>query len=269
MSKQSALLERLFSLVGKTALITGAGGGIGQVLAVALAEAGAGVALHDISPDRLAATQRAVEVVGGQAIPIAADLQAVDACRQLMAEAHAAWGRLDILVNCAATNRRKPITAVTQDDFDTIVAVNLRSIYFLSQAVQPIMRAGGGGKIIHVGSINSFYGLDTVSVYGLTKGALAQLTKVMAVEWAKDNIQVNCLAPGFMETPLSKPVWADEYKAEWLRSRIPARRPGQPEELLGVFLLLASSASSYLTGQTIVVDGGFLAGGSWESNTPV
>jgi NAD(P)-dependent dehydrogenase (short-subunit alcohol dehydrogenase family) len=260
----ASLFERLFSLRGKTALITGAAGGIGQVLAVALAEAGAVVGLHDLSADRLVETQRAVEAVGGQAILFAADLQLVDACRRLIADAHAALGRLDVLVNCAAMNRRKPIANVTQDDFDTIVAVNLRSIYFLSQAAQPIMQAQGGGKIIHVGSINIFYGLDTVSVYGLTKGALAQLTKVMAVEWAKDNIQVNCIAPGFMDTPLSKPVWADEQRAHWLRSRIPARRPGLPEELLGVFLLLASSASSYLTGQTIVVDGGFLAGGSWE-----
>jgi 2-deoxy-D-gluconate 3-dehydrogenase len=264
MMNHIAIFERLFSLHSKTALITGAGGGIGQVLAVALAEAGAVVGLHDITTDRLAETQRAVEAAGRQTIVLAADLQDVDACRHLIANAHAALGRLDVLVNCAAMNRRKPIADVTQDDFDTIVAVNLRSIYFLSQAAQPIMRAQGGGKIIHVGSINSFYGLDTVSVYGLAKGALAQLTKVMAVEWAKDNIQVNCIAPGFMDTPLSKPVWADKRRATWLRSRIPARRPGQPEELLGVFLLLASPASSYLTGQTIVVDGGFLAGGSWE-----
>jgi 2-deoxy-D-gluconate 3-dehydrogenase len=265
--RQALLFERLFSLQGKSALITGAGGGIGQVLAVALAEAGATVGLHDLNAERLVEAQGAVAAAGGEAITLAADLQEVDACRQLVSDAQAALGRLDILVNCAAMNRRKPIAAVTQDDFDTIVAVNLRSIYFLGQAVQPFMRAQGGGKIIHVGSINIFYGLDTVSVYGLAKGALAQLTKVMAVEWAGDNIQVNCLAPGFMDTPLSKAVWADEHKANWLRTRIPARRPGKPEELLGVFLLLASPASSYLTGQTMVVDGGFLAGGSWERDT--
>jgi 2-deoxy-D-gluconate 3-dehydrogenase len=258
------ILARLFSLQDKVALITGAGGGIGRVLAAALVEAGATVAIHDRSTALLEETVHSIDALGGQAIPLVADLEQVDACRQLITDAHAALGRLDILVNCAAINRRKPITAVSQDDFDTIVAVNLRSIYFLSQAAHLLMQAQGGGKMIHVGSINSFYSLDTVSVYGLTKGALSQLTKVMAVEWAKDNIQVNCLAPGFMDTPLSRPVWADEAKANWLRSRIPARRPGQPEELLGVFLLLTAPASSYLTGQTIVVDGGFLAGGSWE-----
>lgn len=262
MSNRQPIVERLFSLQGKTALI--AGGGIGGVLAAALAEAGAVVGIHDIAAERLAETQRAVEAVGGQAIPLDADLQEVATCRDLIADAHNALGRLDILVNCAGMNRRKPIAAVTQDDFDTIVAVNLRSIYFLCQAAHPIMRAQGGGKIIQIGSINIFYGLDTVSVYGLAKAALAQLTRVMAVEWAPDNIQVNCLAPGFMDTPLSRPVWADEHKANWLRRRIPARRPGQPAELVGLLLLLASPASSYLTGQTIVVDGGFLAGGSWE-----
>jgi NAD(P)-dependent dehydrogenase (short-subunit alcohol dehydrogenase family) len=260
----AALFERLFSLEGKTALITGAGGGIGRVLAVALAEAGAAVGLHDLTAVQLEEPRQMVEAVSGKSVLLTADLADIEACQRLVAEAQAALGWLDILINCAATNRRKPIAAVSQDDFDTIVAVNLRSIYFLAQAARPLMQAQGGGKIINIGSINIFYGLETVSVYGLTKGALAQLTKVMAVEWAKDNIQVNCLVPGFMLTPLSQPVWDDAYKAGWLRSRIPARRPGLPEDLVGMTLLLASQASAYLTGQTIVIDGGFLAGGSWE-----
>jgi 2-deoxy-D-gluconate 3-dehydrogenase len=258
------LLERLFSLEGKTALITGAGGGIGRVLAVALAEAGAMVGLHDLSEDSLVETQRLVNAVGGRAVTLTADLNDIEACRNLIAEAQAAMGRLDILINCAAMNRRKPIIEVTEDDFDKIVAVNLCGLYFLCQAAQPVMRAQGGGKIINIGSLNIFFGLEGVSVYGLSKAAVAQVTRVMAVEWAKDNIQVNCVAPGFMSTPLSAPVWADDYKAEWLRSRIPMRRPGQPEELLGTILLLASPASTYLTGERIVVDGGVLAGGSWE-----
>ena len=264
MTYTNSLFQRLFSLEGKTALVTGAAGGIGRVFAVALAEAGATVGLHDLALDLLDEPLRLVEEVGGQAVTLAADLNGVEACRQLIADAHAALGRLDILVNCAAMNRRKPIEEVTQDDFDTIVAVNLRSVYFLSQAAHPIMRAQGDGKIINIGSANIFYGLDTVSVYGLTKGAVAQATKVMAVEWADDNIQVNCLAPGFMLTPLTTTLWQDERKARWMRNRIRARRPGRPDELVGVLLLLASDASSYITGQTISVDGGFFAGGSWD-----
>lgn len=263
MDNQTSILERLFSLKGKSALITGASGGIGRVLAVSLAEAGAAIGVHGRDIDRLEETCRLVEATGSRAVPLTADLAQVDECRQLVAQAHKALGRLDILINCAATNRRKPISEVTQDDFDTIVAVDLRSAFFLSQAAQPLMRMQGGGKIIHIGSINIFYGLETVSVYGLAKGGLGQLTKVMAVEWAEDNIQVNCVTPGYFLTPLSKPLWEDEQKARWFRNRLPARRPGRPDELVGAVLLLASNASSYITGQNIVVDGGFLAGGSW------
>ncbi len=258
-----ALFERLFSLEGKSVLLTGASGGIGRVLAVALAEAGAAVGVHGRDQARVYETCALVEEVGGQAAPLITDLQTVENCRKLVSRANEALGRLDILINCAATNRRKPIAEVTEDDFDTIVAVNLRSVYFLSQAAYPLMQAQGGGKIINIGSMNIFYGLDTVSVYGLTKGGVAQLTKAMAVEWAADNVQVNCVTPGFFLTPLSKPLWEDQQKARWFRNRLPTRRPGLPEELVGVILLLASNASSYITGQNIVVDGGFMAGGSW------
>jgi NAD(P)-dependent dehydrogenase (short-subunit alcohol dehydrogenase family) len=264
MTNTSPLFQYLFSLSGKSALITGASGGIGQVLAVALAEAGAAIGVHGRDLTRIKQCCALVEEVGGQAVPLAVDLYEVEDCHKLVAQAHDALGRLDILINCAATNRRKPIAEVTQDDFDTIMAVNLRSVYFLSQAAYPIMRDQGGGKIIHIGSINILYGLDTVSIYGLTKGGLAQLTKVMAVEWAQDNIQVNCVTPGYFLTALSRPLWQDDQKARWFRNRLPVRRPGKPEELVGITLLLASEASSYITGQNIIVDGGFLAGGSWH-----
>jgi gluconate 5-dehydrogenase len=263
MTDRVPLLQRLFSLEGKSALVTGSSSGIGQELAIALAEAGAVVGVNGRNQERVEKTCSMIEEIGGKAVALITDLQDVEDCRKLITKANIALGRLDILINCAATNRRKPIADVTQDDFDTIVAVNLRSIYFLSQAVYPIMRSQGGGKIINIGSINNYYGLDTVSVYGLTKGGLTQLTKVMAVEWADDNIQVNCITPGFFLTPLSKPLWDDEKKAKWLHSRIPARRAGSPKDLVGVTLLLSSDASSYITGTSIIVDGGFLAGGSW------
>lgn len=258
------LLQRLFSLEGKSVLITGASGGIGGALAKGFAEAGATVGVHGRDHERIATTCREIESVGAKAVPLTADLGSVSACRDLIGAAHAQMGRLDILINNAATNRRKPITAVTEDDYEFINATNQRAIYFLSQAAYPFMKAGGGGKIIHVASINVFYALDTVSVYGMTKGAIAQLTKVQAVEWAPDNIQVNCITPGFIRTPLSKPIWDDPRKASWLRARIPQRRPAEPEELIGLALLLASPASSYITGQNIVIDGGVLAGGSWD-----
>jgi NAD(P)-dependent dehydrogenase (short-subunit alcohol dehydrogenase family) len=262
------ILHRLFSLEGKVALVTGAGGGIGRTLAMALAEAGATVGLHDRESAMTDEVKGEIESAGGKAFQFSADLVDVEACARLIVEAHSSTGRLDVLVNCAAMNRRKPIDEVTPGDFDAIVAVNLRSVYFLSQQAHRLMKAQSGGKIIHIGSINSFYSLDGVSVYGLTKGALAQLTRAMAVEWAKDNVQVNCIAPGFMRTPLSAPVWADAHRAAWLTERIPMRRPGEPEELAGMVLLMASNASTYLTGATVNVDGGVLAGGSWNPSSP-
>ncbi len=264
MTVKRPLLEQLFSLEGKAALITGSSSGIGQGLAFGLAEAGAVVGVHGRDQERVTQTCSMIEEAGGKAAGLITDIREVGDCRKLIADAHEAMGRLDILINSAATNRRKPIADVTEEDFDTITAVNLRSIYFLSQAAHSIMCSQGGGKIIHIGSINIFHAFDTVSVYGLTKGGMAQVTKVMAVEWADDNIQVNCISPGFFRTPLTEVLWADEKKARWLRGHIPVRRGGDPRELLGTAILLASDASSYITGENIVVDGGFMAGGSWN-----
>jgi 2-deoxy-D-gluconate 3-dehydrogenase len=259
-----SMFDRLFSLAGKTALITGASGGIGQVLAVALAEAGATVGVHGLTPAKVEETCHLVKAAGGQAIPLATDISNIDACRALISEAHAALGRLDVLINCVGINRRKPIAEVTAEDYETIMALNLQSVFFLCQASHPLMRSQGGGKIVNIGSVNSIYGLGTISVYGASKAGLAQVTRVMAVEWAKDNIQVNFIIPGFIMTPLTeKPLWGDAHISQWLRERIPARRPGLPEDLVGATLLLASPASSYMTGSTLVVDGGFFAGGSW------
>jgi NAD(P)-dependent dehydrogenase (short-subunit alcohol dehydrogenase family) len=254
----------LFSLEGRTALVTGASGGIGRALALGLAEAGAAVALHGTRREALEAVHAEIEAGGGRSVVTSADLQSTAANRDLVATVHRELGRLDVLVNCAGMNRRRPIAEVTEDDFETIVAVNLRSPFFLSQAAYPLMRDQGGGKIINIGSITSSIGLGRVSVYGATKGALAQLTQTMAIEWAKDNIQVNCLAPGFIRTPLTdKSVWQDPHASRWLLDRIPARRAGTPDDMVGTTLFLASAASDYLTGQMITVDGGFLAGGSW------
>ena len=262
----SQFLESLFSLRGKAALVTGASGGIGRALAVGLAEAGAAVAAGGRDTEALAETVRQIEAKGGVGVALPADLAEVETCRRLVQDAHAALGRLDILVNCAGTNRRAPLSAATAEEFDLVTAANLRAPYFLSQAAHALMKAQGGGKIVNVGSITSSWGLGGVSVYGATKAALAQLTKTQAVEWAAANVQVNCLAPGFLRTPLTeKAIWGDPRRRRWLLDRIPAGRAGRPEDMVGAMLFLASPASDYLTGQIVTVDGGFLAGGWWDA----
>jgi len=260
-----AIIENLFSLQGSAALVTGASGGIGSAVAIALADAGANVALHGTHVKNLEEVRRRIDATGGRATILTADLSDLDACKKLISSTHQALGRLDILFNNAGMNRRKPIAEITAEDFEKIVAVNLRSVLFLSQTAQPIMKAQGGGKIINIGSLTSHIALGTSSVYGATKAAVAQLTKTMAVEWAVDNIQVNCIAPGFIITPLTeKSVWGDAYKKNWMLQRIPARRGGKPEDLAGAAIFLSSAASDYVTGHTLNVDGGTLAGGSWE-----
>lgn len=264
MSEQSRpILDRLFSLDGKVALVTGASSGIGRGLAVGLAEAGAAVGVHGRNADEIAHTCRLIEEAGGKALPLQADLVDTANCAPLVEQVRAELGGLDILFNNAASNRRKPITEVSEDDYDFVLNVNLKSVYFLSQAAYPLMRDAGGGKIIHIGSINNHFGLDSVSIYGAAKGGVGQLTKVMAVEWARDNIQVNCIVPGFIRTPLTEGIWSDDTKSGWFRRRIPMRRPGYPDDIVGLALFLASHGSDYVTGQNFIIDGGFEAGGSW------
>jgi NAD(P)-dependent dehydrogenase (short-subunit alcohol dehydrogenase family) len=151
---------------------------------------------------------------------------------------------------------------MTPPIYDEIVTTNLKAIYFLSQQAMPQMVKSGGGKIINIGSVTSAVGLNDVSVYGMTKGGLALLTKTMAVEWAPANIQVNCLCPGFIATELTVPLW-ESSRADWILARVPAKRPGEPRDLVGMAIYLAAPASDFTTGQAIYVDGGFTAGNAW------
>lgn len=255
-------LGSLFGLDGRVALVTGASGGIGQALAHGLAMAGATLALHGRRRARLEGALADVRAGGGVADVFEAELGDLAGVRGLADAVHERFGRIDVLVNCAGMNRREPIAEVRPETYDEIMHANLRSAYFLSQAVAPRMAAQGGGKIVHVGSINAAIGLAGVSVYGLSKSALVQTAKVMAIEWADDNIQVNCLCPGFIETELTAPLWRSERR-EWILARQPIKRPGQPADLVGMCLYLASPASAFTTGQAFYVDGGILAGSQW------
>jgi NAD(P)-dependent dehydrogenase (short-subunit alcohol dehydrogenase family) len=260
----------LFDLSGRGALVTGAAGGIGRWLAAGLAAAGADVAITDVNAEGLADVEQIVRSTGVTCVSLAKDLAGGDAAENLVHSTVTALGRLDILVNCAGINRRQPILHTEPAAFDDILAANLRAPYFLSRSAARQMMAAGsaederGGTIIHIGSVNSAQGLEDVSVYGPAKAALSQLTKVQAIEWARFGIRVNCLAPGFMLTPLSESLWRDTVRAQWILARVPLRRPGVPRELVGMTQLLASHAGSFITGQTFFIDGGFLAGSSWR-----
>ncbi len=256
-------IEGLFSLEGRVALVTGASGGIGSEMAYSLAMAGAYVALSGRSHERLDSVCRRITADGGSAGIFAGEAEDLEQIKKMAADVIEARGGVDILINCAGINRREPIEEVSSATFDRLIDVNLRAPYFLSQAVVDSMASRGGGKIINIGSLTTAWGVGNLSVYGLTKSAIGQMTRVMAVEWASKNIQVNCICPGWIKTELTAPVWADPVKSTWLLQRIPAGRPGAPSDLSGIALYLSSRAADYTTGQAFYVDGGFMAGGQW------
>ncbi len=258
----NSLFTNLFSLKGHVALVTGASGGIGREIAHTLAMAGAHVALSGRSAERIDSVRQAITERGGTAMPFAGDLDSLETFDPLLRSIEDVLGPVDILINCAGINRREPILEVNQSTFSEIIDVNLRVPYFLSQAVLPFM-VENGGKIVNVGSLTTSWGVGNLSVYGLSKSAIGQMTRVMSVEWAQHDVQVNCICPGWIETELTKPLWADPAKRQWLLDRIPAGRPGTPNDLVGLVLYLCSPAARYTTGQTFYVDGGFTAGGQW------
>ncbi|SLN73667.1 SDR family NAD(P)-dependent oxidoreductase [Roseisalinus antarcticus] len=259
----SDYLARLFSLQGQTALVAGGAGAIGRDISMALAKAGARVIVHDLSPDRLDDVKAMFDAEGLEFTGIEADLGTAAACAELAAKAGEVTGRIDILVNLQGANRRKPIADVTAEDFDLITSVNLRSVYFLSQAVQPIMKRQGGGRIVHFSSLSANVSFDTISVYAATKAAVTSLTRSQAHEWADDNILVNSIEPGFVQTEFTRPLWDDDYRAEWFANFIPQGRLARPEDLVTTVLYLAAPATRYLTGQNITPDGGVMTGASW------
>jgi NAD(P)-dependent dehydrogenase (short-subunit alcohol dehydrogenase family) len=247
----------LFSLSGRNVLITGAGGVIGTELARAMAAAGGVIGAQDLT------IERAVSV--GADFSFAADLSDVDECRTLVARAEEAMGGIDVLVNCAGINRRKLIDDVTPDDFDAIVAVNMRAVYFVSQAAHAGMKARGGGAIVNISSMSARYGYNTISVYAATKAAVTSMTRSFAREWVRDGIRVNCIEPAVVKTEFTKPLWGEPHRERWFADNMPMGRLIDPPELVGAVIFLASGASSYITGQAITIEGGLLSGADWDA----
>lgn len=266
--KQNDYLQNMFSLEGKVALFTGAGGGIGGEVATGLAKAGAHVMLCDVNPEALQARKKAIEEQGGMASTCVMDVTNKESIQQGVEAAAQINGRIDILVNCAGINKREGLVDVEEATYDKIMAVNLKGTFFVSKAVAPYMKKQNGGSIVNIGSHNTGWILGGCAVYGATKSGVLSLTRSMAVEWAKYNIRANCVSPGHIKTDLTTVTWANPERSKYLLDRIALNRPGYPDDITGVCILLASEASSYITGCEYRVDGGCICGGQpWEYDT--
>ncbi len=250
----------LFSLTGKTAMVTGASRGLGKGFALTLARAGCDVVLTARSVADLEETVAAVEALGRRALPLALEIREEESIRRAGAAAVEHFGRIDILVNNAGCNRRKAALEVSWDDWNTVLETNLRGTFFMAQALAPQMAAAGGGRIINIGSVTCVAGYAGLAPYGASRGGVKQLTMSLASDWGPQGITVNCLAPGWFKTAQNAVLYEKEAWVEYLCERIPLGRPGRPGDLDGALLFLASEASAYVTGQTLLVDGGISVG---------
>jgi 2-deoxy-D-gluconate 3-dehydrogenase len=247
----------MFDLTGKVAVVTGANTGIGQGIALALAEAGADVAL--VGRSEATETADKVRALGRRAVLISADLATIAPVPEVVDRTLAELGRLDILVNNAGIIRRADAVDFTEEDWDAVIDTNLKSVFFLCQAAARHMIAQGGGKIINIASMLSFQGGIRVPSYTASKSGVAGLTKLLANEWAAKGINVNAIAPGYIATNNTAALQSDEARNRSILERIPAGRWGDPSDLGGAAVFLASPASDYVQGHILAVDGGWLA----------
>lgn len=246
----------LFDLTGKIALVTGASRGLGRHFALALAQAGADVAITSRTLDSLASTAVAIEALGRGALPVALDVRDHASIQSAVAAVHARFGRIDVLVNNAGCNIRKPALEVSWDDWNTILETNLRGPFFVAQAVARSMIAARRGRIINIGSVTSVAGYAGLGPYGASRGGIKQLTMSLAADWGPGGVTVNCLAPGWFKTSQNAVLYENAEWVDYLTQKIPLRRPGAVDDLTGALIFLASDASAYVTGQTLLVDGG-------------
>jgi len=251
------ILDR-FSLNGKVAIVTGSSTGLGQGVSLGFAEAGANVVGVDYvaSPE----TKAAVEKLGRKFLELKVDLMSISAIEPIIKKTLEAFGHVDILVNNAGIIRRADALEFTEKDWDEVMNLNLKTVFFFSQAVaRQFVKQGTGGKIINVASMLSFQGGIRVPSYTASKSGVMGITRLMANEWAKHNINANAIAPGYMATNNTAPLRKDAERSEEILKRIPAGRWGTPEDVQGVTVFLASAASDYVNGYTLAVDGGWLA----------
>jgi NAD(P)-dependent dehydrogenase (short-subunit alcohol dehydrogenase family) len=252
--------DGLFDLTGRVALVTGTSRGLGQYMARALARAGADLVLTSRDVSRLAPFEAEIKAIGRRTFSTELDVRSHQSIEKMVAAAEAAFGHLDILVNNAGCNVRKPALDVTWEDWNLILETNLRGSFFVAQAVARGMIGRGYGRIINIGSVTTVAGYAGLAPYGASRGGIKQLTMSLADDWGKHGVTVNCLAPGWFRTEQNKVLYENKEWVEYLCDRIPLKRPGQPQDLDAAVVFLAAESSRYVTGQTLLVDGGISTG---------
>jgi gluconate 5-dehydrogenase len=252
--------DQLFSLKGQTAVVTGASRGLGQVFARALAQAGADLILTSRKSADLLIFVAEIEAMGRKALPLDLDVRDHASIDRMAAAAQKMCGQIHILVNNAGCNVRKPALDVTWDDWNLILDTNLRGSFFVAQQIARGMIPHGYGRIINIGSVTSVFGSAGLAPYGASRGGVRQMTMSLADDWGRHGITVNCLAPGWFRTAQNEVLYKDQSWVDYLVDRIPVKRPGEPRDLEGPIVFLASESSRYVTGQTLLVDGGISTG---------
>lgn len=252
--------DPLFDLTGRVALVTGTSRGLGQYFARALARAGADLILTSRNRETLAAFSAEIAEMGRRSYCVDLDVRDEQSIRRMAVEAEQAFGKIDILVNNAGCNVRKPALEVTWDDWNTVLDTNLRGSFFVAQAVARGMVERGYGRIINIGSVTSVAGYAGLGPYCASRGGIKQLTMSLADDWGRHGVTVNCLAPGWFQTAQNRVMYEDKEWVAYLEDRIPLKRAGRPDDLDGAVVFLASEASRYVTGQTLLVDGGISTG---------
>ena len=249
-----------FDLTGKVAIVTGASRGLGQYFGRALARAGADLVITSRDPETLTPFKAEIETLGRKALPLSLDVRNYESIQAMVVNAVAHYGKIDVLVNNAGCNVRKPAVDISWDDWNLVLDTNLRGTFFVSQAAARYMIPKKYGRVINIGSVTCVAGYAGLGPYGASRGGVKQLTMSLADDWGIHGITVNCLAPGWFKTSQNAVMYENKEWVEYLCDRIPLKRPGQPHDLDGAVVFLASDASAYVTGQTLLVDGGISTG---------
>lgn len=258
MAKKKKGILQYFSLENKIAIITGASYGLGKAMAVGLAEAGADIVVISRRLENLTDVKREIESLKRKVFPLECDVTKVSQIKNVVDETIRTFGRIDILVNNAGITIRNESINYSEDDWDRVVDVNLKGVFLFCREVGKVMLKQKKGKIINIASLMSFVGGITIPAYSASKGGVAQLTKALSNEWAQHGVNVNAIAPGYFKTPLTKALLENPQRYNEITSRIPMQRWGEPEDLKGAVVFLASEASNYLSGHILTVDGGWI-----------